>query len=37
MLKGNESLQMYKQGIEVLGIDYNNYLKGMRNEDAATS
>ena len=35
MLSGNESLQMYKKGIEVLKMDSNRYKEGMRMDDAA--
>lgn len=34
MLKGNESMQMYKKGIEILYKDYADYKAGLRNEDA---
>lgn len=34
MLKGHESLQMYKKGIEVLYKDFSDYKAGLRNEDA---
>jgi hypothetical protein len=35
MLSGNESLQMYKKGIEVLRMDSNRYKQGLRHDDAA--
>jgi hypothetical protein len=37
MLTGNESLQMYKKGIEVLKMDSNRYKQGLRSEDVATA
>ena len=37
MLNGNESLQMYKKGIEVLKMDSNRYKSGLRTDEAAVA